>query len=217
MTLPRARSANWRVSATIACATLVAAVILLPAKGATGDEVRHYLDEQTATSITLAREPIVFARERTDLAVNARDYLSLTAIEVNRTGERAYYWSGYIWTTIDRRDGDPVVNPEAELVLLADGRPIRLVNEQHESRALGMATSPTPTPVRTATPVLFRVHPEMLHFVAGSTDLSVLIVAGGVSESLTLWRDARRELRAFLRFLELDMPLALKSSVRAAW
>jgi hypothetical protein len=154
----------------------------------------------------LAREAIVFARERTDLAVNARDYLSLTAIEVNRTGERSYYWSGYIWSTIDRRDGAPVLDPAAQLVLVADGRPLHLSDEQGKSRMLGVATPPTPVPVRTARPVLYRVEPEVLRYVAGATDLSVLVVSGGISESLTPWRDGRRELKEFLRYLELDAP-----------
>jgi hypothetical protein len=180
--------------------------MLLPATGDAGDAVRHYLDDKTAASITLAREPIVFARERTDLAVNARDYLSLTAIEVNRTGERTYYWSGYIWSTIDRRDGAPVLDPAAQLMLVADGRPIRLVDEQGRSRMLGVGTPPTPMPVRSAKPVLYRVEPEVLRYVSGSNDLSVLLVTEGISESLTPWRDGRRELLAFLRYLELDAP-----------
>jgi len=194
------------VNATVACATLVTSVILLPAKGDAGDAVRHYLDDKTAASITLAREAIVFARERTDLAVNARDYLSLTAIEVNRTGERSYYWSGYIWSTIDRRDGAPVLEPAAQLMLVADGRPIHLIDEQDKSRMLGVGTPPTPVPVRSARPVLYRVEPEILRYVADSTDLSVLVVTAGISESLTPWRDGRRELLAFLRYLELDAP-----------
>jgi hypothetical protein len=200
------RSSAWRAGTIIACAAFAAAAIRLPAHGAEDDSVRHYLDEKTAASVTLAREPLVFARERTDLAVNARDYLSLTAIEVNRAGERAYYWSGYIWSTIDRRDGTPVVDPGAQVVLMADGRPIRLVDEQSHSRGFGVATPPTPAPVRSAVALLSRVEPDVLSFVAGATDLSVLVVTEGVTESFTEWRDGRRELQALVRFLGVDAP-----------
>lgn len=201
----RARLTTCHASTPFLLAAL-ATVVIWPtaATAADQDAVRQYLDENTAASITLAREALIFARERTDLAVNARDYLSLTAIEVNQTGQRAYFWSGYVWSTIDRRDGTAVVGAKAELVLLADGRPMRLVNEQRNSRGLGMATPPTPVPVRSATLVLFRVDPEMLRFVAGATDLSVLIVTEGVSESLSLWRDARPALRSFVDHLELE-------------
>jgi hypothetical protein len=53
-------------------------------------------------------------------------------------------------------------------------------------------------------PLLSRVEPDVLSFVAGATDLSVLVVTEGVSESFTEWRDGRRELQALVRFLGVD-------------
>ena len=48
---------------------------------------REYLDERTAATITVAGESMVFAYDRPDLGVNARDYVTLTAVDVNTAGE----------------------------------------------------------------------------------------------------------------------------------
>jgi hypothetical protein len=101
----------------------LAAIMIARAAAADDDAVREYVDEITAVSITVPVESLLFARERTDLAANARDYITLTPLEINRTGQRACYWFGYVWSTIDR----PIAVLEGdELVLLADGRPIAL-------------------------------------------------------------------------------------------
>lgn len=189
-------------------ATLLAPIHSAGIRGAFAADaaVREYLDEKTAATVTVTDSSFVFARERTDLAVNARDYLSLAAIEVNRVGQRAYFWSGYVWSTIDRRDRAPVFDPKATLVLLADGRPIPLTADGRSSREVGIGRAPTPVPARSATAVLFATDPETLAFVSQASELSVLLVREGASESLTLWRDARQPLVAFLRHLRHDSP-----------
>lgn len=166
--------------------------------------VRSYLDETTAATITLAVDTFVFARERTDLAVNARDYVSLVPIEVNRAGDRTYYWSAYVWSTIDRREGDPIVTQSDEFVLMADGRPIRLQRDTRLPRQLGIAALPTPFPVRAAVAVLFPTDPEILSYVGAATDLRMQRIRNGQDEEFSLWRDARQALRSFVGALGLD-------------
>ena len=68
--------------------------------------------------------PLVFARERPSLAVNARDYISLVAVDVNRGGQHQLYWYGYVWTTIDDGGQLAAAARRAEWLLLADTRPI---------------------------------------------------------------------------------------------
>ncbi len=203
--MARARSAVLRALLTT---TLLAPIHTagLPGALAADAAVREYLDEKTAATVTVTERSFVFSRERTDLAVNARDYLSLAPIMVNRAGQRAYFWSGYLWSTIDRRDGAPVFDPEATLVLLADGRPIRLAGDGRAVREHGIGRAPTPVPARSATPVLFATDPETLAFVSQASEVSVLLVSDGASESLTLWRDARHALAAFVRHLGHDAP-----------
>ena len=184
---------------------LALALAGMPSGAPTADEsVRQYLDETTAATVTVASEALIFARERTDLAVNARDYISLTAIEVNRSGKRACFWYGYFWTTIDQHGGDPIVSGDDRIVLIADGRPILLRRSGASPRQLGIAAPPTSAPVRTAIAIMFPVDPEILSYVSEAGDLEVQIDRTGLTEQFTLWRDARRELRQFVGQLDLQ-------------
>src|SRR5262245_36817411 len=135
------------------------------------EKVREYVDEITAVHITVAADPLVFARERSDLAANARDYVTLAPLQINRTGKRSYFWSGYLWTTIDRRDGDPLLKRGDQLVLVADGRPIPLVSDGKPLKEHGVGQPPVRVPIRTALPVLFASDLEVMDYVAHATEV----------------------------------------------
>lgn len=187
-----------------ALAAAIALLALAPRAPAADDEaVREYVDELTAASITVASASLVFARERTDLAVNARDYLTLTPLEINRTGHRAYFWSGYLWSTIDRRGRQGILAPGDALVLLADGRPIALKSAGTSLREQGVGEPPTRAPARTAIPVLFPATPEEIAYVSRAEELHVELLRDGRGDPFPLWKDARRALRAFVDRLEL--------------
>jgi hypothetical protein len=191
MTLTRRRAG---AVLALLCAALLASH---PEVAAAGDPVRQYLDEVTAASITAAVEPLIFARERSDLAVNARDYVILTPIEVNVMGKRNYFWSAYIWSTIDRRDREPVVAPDDELVLVADGRPIALRSDAKTLRDHGLAQAPTRAPARTAVPALYLADRESIGYVAHAAELHVELIHDGGNEQFALWKDGRAAVRAF--------------------
>ena len=176
-----------------------AAILLAWTAGvsAADDSVHQYVDEITAASITVAIEPLIFARERTDLAANSRDYVTLTAIEVNVTGKRSYLWSAYIWSTIDRRDRQQLVVPGDELVLVADGRPIPLRGDAKTLRELGIGESPTRSPSRTAVPALFAADLESISYVARASELHIELIHAGSNDAFVLWKDGRAALRAF--------------------
>ncbi len=181
-----------------ALAVLSAALIAWTAGVPAADgSVRQYVDEVTAASITVAVEPLIFARERTDLAANSRDYVTLTAIEVNVMGKRSYLWSAYIWSTIDRRDRQQLVAPGDELVLVADGRPIPLRSDAKTLREHGIGEPPTRTPTRTAVPALFAADLESIAYVARATEVHIELIHAGSNDAFVLWKDGRAALRAF--------------------
>lgn len=182
---------------TVLAALLAALLAWPPGTPAAEDTVREYVDEITAASITVALQPLVFARERGDLAANARDYVILTPIEVNVTGKRSYFWSGYIWSTIDRRSREPLITTGDELVLIADGRPIRLSNDTKTLRDHGVGQPPTRAPARTAVPALYSADPESIDYVAHATELHIELIHAGSNDAFALWKDAREALRAF--------------------
>jgi hypothetical protein len=185
---------------------LVIGLALLAARVPAAQLVREYTDESTAATVTIADTSLVFARERTDLAVNARDYLSLAPIEINRAGKRSYFWLAYVWSTIDRRAGEPFSLAQDDFVLIADGRPISLVRDSLPLRQHGVQEKPLAPPVRDATLLLFAADAEIFNFVADAGRVEARRVRDGISENLDLWRDSRKTLRAWLRHLELDQP-----------
>jgi hypothetical protein len=174
------------------------------AGAADGEAVREYVDELTAVSITVSLDSLVFARERSDLAANARDYITLAPLEINRTGRRTLFWSGYLWSTIDRRGREPVIAADEQLVLIADGRPIALRQASASLRDQGVGQPPTPVPVRTATPVLFEAKPDEIAYVAQARELRITTVRNTESENFALWKDRRRGLLDFVERLRLE-------------
>lgn len=154
--------------ALLFAAVLSQAGCIAPRAGA-----RQYQDEGSAVTITVATEPLVLAREVSMLAVNARDYISLMPLEVNRSGQRRYYFFGYSWSTIDRRDGAGVAAPGgAELALQADDRTIALRMSAGEFQNAGVGALPVPPPVPGAQPLLFPSDRATLLFVGTAQVLS---------------------------------------------
>jgi hypothetical protein len=182
----------------VLCVAALAACASTPAP--TGPAAaRLYLDPRTAATITMAGQPFVFAREHTALAVNARDYISLTAIDVNRAGRHALYWWGYTWSTIDRR-GDPGEAAAAsDWVLVADGRQIALRATTQPPIELGISRPPSPLPVRDARQLLFVADAEDLEYLGSAAQLSLQSTDG--SSVFPLWKGAGNELKALLERL----------------
>lgn len=105
-------------------------VIGAASAGAAEKGPTQFLDERTGATITVVREPLVFAIERSILAANARDYVNLTTAEIDRSGHIQLYVIGYIWSTIDRRhNGAQEELSQRPLEIAADGRVIRLTPE----------------------------------------------------------------------------------------
>jgi hypothetical protein len=145
----------------------------------------QYQDDTTAVTVTVATEPVVLAREVSMLAVNARDYVSLYPLEVNRAGQRRYYFFGYSWSTIDRRDDKGAQGPvDAEMTLQADDRTVALRMSPGELQSAGVSALPAPRPVPDARPLLFSTDRATLLFVGTAGALSAQF--GGPANDATL-------------------------------
>jgi hypothetical protein len=169
--------------------------------GAAADAPREYLDQGTGATITLVNTPLVFARERTELAANARDYVTLAAAAVNRTGKVDYVLVCYRWSTVDARlDNSPPPDSDT-LVLAADDRRIELRSPSHSARDLGIGTPvhPPPGPVRSQD--VYRTDLATLRFIAAARHLQVQLGTGDLAPSYDIWTDGRRALGAFVESL----------------
>jgi len=169
-------------ASVLAVAMLSGCVASAPSSGE-----REYLDEQTAATVTVGSSELVFARERPELAVNARDYLTLVPVDVNRSGTHARYFVGYAWSTIDKRSraGQPSSPPRVELI--ADGRRIPLAFHQGPLTELGIGEAPLPAPSRSATLLVAPASHEQQQFVADATEVRAVLLREGGSERFELW------------------------------
>lgn len=165
---------------------------------APSDGVREYLDEKSAATVTVAARPIVFARERPELAVHARDYLTIVPVDVNRAGTHVLYFYGYAWSTIDKRGLGNAAPATPQFELIADGRRIPLTPVAIAPRAIGLAEPPLKAPADSAQLLISMTSREVLAFLADATDVRVVAVQAGVGERYTIWADGRAAIAALL-------------------
>ena len=182
----------------------LAALLLAPAQHAAcaaDREPLEYLDPDTAATITVVAQPLVFANPRTELAANARDYVTLAAAAVNRSGKVTYVGIAYFWSTVDpRMRTDPLPAPEP-LVLQADDRRIELRLQGQSAHDAGIGTAVHAPSGAQGPPSVYGFDLATLRFVAEAHQLTLLARSNGTLLSYPLWDDRRAALRAFVRHM----------------
>jgi hypothetical protein len=191
MTCDRDRSRHGLRRLAVAAVALVAGACASPPS----DGPRQYLDEKSAVTVTVAGQALVFARDRPELAVHARDYLTLVPIDVNRMGTHSAYFYGYVWSTIDKR-GTDAHDGIANFEIIADGRQIPLVPVNSTPRQLGLVESPLRAPSGSAHLLIARTDRETIALVANAGELSAAESRDGLSEPYVLWSGNPAELFA---------------------
>jgi len=166
----------------------VAVLVAGCATSAPGGGGREYLDAQTAATVTVGGPALVFARARPDLAVHARDYLTLAPVDVNRAGVHAQYFVVYAWSTIDKRSLAEEPGTTSRFELIADGRRIPLVRHPGSLSELGFGEPPVPPPARSATLLVAPTSREQQDFVLSAADLTAVLVQDQASARYELWR-----------------------------
>ena len=164
-------------------------------------EPREYLDEHTAATITVVAEPLVFANPRTELAANARDYVTLAAAAVNRTGKVSFVAIGYFWSTVDpRMRTDPLPAPDP-LVLMADDRRIELHLRGQSAHDAGIGVAVHAPAGTVAAPQVYGMDLATLRFIAEARHLTVFARSNGTLLRYPLWDDRRAALKSFVEHM----------------
>ncbi len=188
------------------CAALLSVTAVWSLAGcATPDEgaPHEYLDESTAATLTVVGEPLVFARERSDLAANARDYVTLAAAGVDRGGKVQYVIVAYRWSTIDTRlDPDPP-KPGAPLVVLADDRRIELTMPVPSPHDIGIDRPIHLPPGPRTDSAVYLTDLSTLRFLAAARHMTVRAGRAETSPTYELWADGRPALARFIDPLRL--------------
>ena len=147
----------------------------------------------------MVAKPIVFARERSDLAAHARDYATVVAVEIDISGEYSDYLLVYRWSTVDRRMLPPPDPAGGAMRIVADGRvfdfkPVdKLPVNFAQRRELHMPKHDDVVPRG------YKVNAETLHFIATSEDLSLRMPQEPFDVPFKMFEDGRRALLEFLK------------------
>jgi hypothetical protein len=147
---------------------------------------------------------MVFARERPNFAVHMRDYITLAAASVNRTGKIDYILIAYFWTTFDPhgRDGEVEQRRPDDLILVADDRRITLVKDGRSAHDAGIEERVHAPAVGAPPPTVYRVDPATLRFIAAARNLRAQTRTGEVELDYEIWEDRRAALAAWVRHLD---------------
>lgn len=198
----------------IAAAVLCGACTHLPSVGSTAATVpvppptlvSEYLDPQTAMTVRLVAEPYIFGRDVPDLAANARDYVSLGAVELDNMGKHRYFLALVSWSTIDRaRSGSALPALPARLAI-GNGPSLReWAVTSHEPRQLGAGISVFDPPSGRFGDSWFEVKPADLRALAEHPPASIEVTLEGLRRTFTLWRDGQAALQEFAANLPADM------------
>ena len=160
---------------------------------------QEIFDESDASTLLVTAKPLVFARERSDLAAYARDYATVVAVEIDISGEYSDYLLLYRWSTVDRRMLPPPDPAGGALRIVADGRvfdfrPIdKLPVNFAQRRELHIPKHDDVVPRG------YKVDGETLHFIATSQDLSLRMPREPFDAPFNLFEDGRRALLEFLK------------------
>jgi hypothetical protein len=188
------------VSRNLGPAYLAALVATGGAVGAlaAGNGPLEYLDEETGTTVTAVGQPLLFACARPEFA-NARDYVTLVAAAVNRSGTITYVMIGYFWSMVDPRLRGSEPTAVQQLRLQADERSMELPLQGRSAHDLGIGVPVHRPPLGTGTPYVYDIDLPSMRFIAASHHLELHIESDGTLLTYKLFEDRRVALREFVR------------------
>jgi hypothetical protein len=166
---------------------------------ADSSEPTEYLDEETAATITVVAQPLVFAYAHRELAANARDYATVAAAAVNEAGKIHFVLIVYFWSTVDprlRTDAPPAAEP---LVLQADDRGIGLSLRGHSAHEAGIGIPVHAPPGNPVVPNVYGIDLPTLRYLVAAHRLTLSTDSDGTPQAYELWEDRRAALRAFVQ------------------
>lgn len=156
------------------------------------------LDEQTGNTLIVVAKPLVFARERMDVAAHARDYATVVAVEVDHSGKYDEYLLLYRWSTVDRRMSAPPDPGAGELRIVAEGRAIDLMPLERVPVGLSRRRELHVPNHADVVSHAYLVDVATLRFIAASRKLTVYMPQEPLDTPFGLWEDGRKSLDRFL-------------------
>jgi hypothetical protein len=184
-------------------------VTLMLAGCAAQPTVKSWIDPKSSVTITAQTEPLVLIRAAPAPNLNERDYAQLTAIEVNRMGERKLYLVAILWSSAElwADQGGSFQNAFKQIEVNLGDRTVALTPHTGEVSELGISEA-LPLPIPGSSQIYFPISRDDLRAISHSTRIE--LTASGVPEAprrYEEWQDGRRSLNDFLGQLpEMSRP-----------
>ncbi|MET0535991.1 MAG: hypothetical protein ABW171_17380 [Steroidobacter sp.] len=162
--------------------------------------VTSWLDSVSAVTITAQSEALVMERFEKRRTINGRDYAQLTAIEVNRMGDRKLYLVAVLWSNaqLSGKQWDNFESSFAQVEVRLDEQALTL-NRHTDIAALGIGQSPMPLPIPGARQIIYPIERAQLQAIAGAQSVELTSMGGPVAPQLyEEHKDGRHSLNDFL-------------------
>lgn len=158
---------------------------------------REYLDEQTAATITVVAEPVIFVTQTprnfdgTARADVSRDYIELYGLDVNRMGRHRQYIAVMKWQA-PKETG----NALPVLSLQIGGSTLELQATGDDPRALGLAQPVSGTASKSSSWWYFPTDTSTLRRIASARELAATLTVSTQPFDYVLFSDGRAQLSA---------------------
>jgi hypothetical protein len=160
---------------------------------------QSYLDEHSGVTVSVAAQPLIFARERSDLAASSRDYVTLVAVELDNGGHFQHVLLGYRWSTVDARMDPLRSDDRAPLVITADDRRFVLTPDARSVHDIGLySANKLPSMPRRGVRV-YLTDLAALRFLAAARSLRLQVGTDELAAPYQIWQDGRPALAALVQ------------------
>jgi hypothetical protein len=198
---------------------LLVASAVAAASGANAPQ--QYLDEETGATVFFVGRPLVFARESApfngingkvvrgrpddphppDMTVAPRDYVSLAAAAVDRSGKYTYVLIGYFWLVGTPQPSGNVCFDREHLVLQLGDRRIELAPFDGSARDAGISQPIHQPSIGDVQPAVYTIDLATLGLIAESSHPVLYCGAEKAPLKYDLWEDRLPALRELVRHL----------------
>jgi hypothetical protein len=188
-------------------------VLLLLSGCVTQPSVKSWLDPVSMATITAQNEPMVLARVEKRRTSEGRDYAQLTAIEVNRMGDRKLYLVAVLWSNaqLTGKQWQSFENAFEQVEVRLDERTVTLARLPEDVSALGIGQSPLPLPIPGTRQIYYSIdRPELRAIVASNRIELTALGRADAPQPFEEREDGRRSLNDFLSQLPGE-PASLSS------
>jgi hypothetical protein len=160
-------------------------------------------------TVTIVARPLVFARDRTAFnggpsqawSTPPRDYVTLAAAAVDRSGKISYLLIGYFWSVGVSQPWENARLAREPLVLQLQDRRIELAPRGGTARDAGISEPVHPPPVGPATATLYAIDLSTLGLIAQSAHPVLLCGGADAPVKYELFEDRLTALREFVQHL----------------